>query len=1070
MLLRKLIAGSINQSPFVLASAVLLVVVAGVVLGSMPVDVFPELNAPTVVVLTESGGLTAEEVEQQVTYPIESSMTGLPGVRRVRSASATSLSLIWVEFDWGADIYRARQLVAEKLAGVREALPERAHSELGPVSSLAGEVMLVSLSSPTGTVSDLELRALAEFNLRPGLLAVPGISQVVALGGQLPEYQIHASQSRLLSVDLTLADVLEAARGAHSTASAGYLPDVGGEERPIQQMAQVRAPEDVRSTLVALRQNIPLTMEQVADVSLGGAPRRGTGSFNGHPAVVLTIQKAPDTNTLAITDAIDRALDPLEAALPEGVVLDRDAFRQAHFIRTAVDNLNTVVRDAVIIVVVILVLFLLNLRATLITLTALPLSLAVSVIAMWALDMTINVMTLGGLAVAIGALVDDAIIDVENVVRRLRENAAAPPEQQEPRLHVIFLASDEIRSAVVFATVIICIVFVPLLLMQGLEGRFFRPLAFSYIVAVLASLLVALTVTPALCKHLLRNIGSADHEGFLVRWLKRVYRPLLSWALNRRWKVLGGAAALTVAALWLGSSFGSSFLPQFNEGSFTVFVTAPPGTSLIESDRLGRGIERSLTQVEGVRAVTRRTGRAERDEHAEPVWNSEMDVTLEPGVSRDEAQARVSKVLEAVAGVTTTIGQPIEHRLSHILSGTPAAIAVNVYGDDLETLRRVAKEVEKAMAALPGTRDVAANREVLVRALPIRYDRVALARYGLTPASAAEQVSAALGGAVAGQVRDGLRVHDLVVRLVPEERATPDDVGDIILRGATGAMVRLRDVARVAPDEAPYLIARQDGRRKAVISANVEQGHNLGHVIEAVRSVVDPLVANYGASVEYGGQFEAQQSASRSLVLTGGGVLILVLMLLTVSLGSFRAALLVALNLPLALIGGIAAVYVSEGPGFFANTFALLTGGAYVAPVLSVASLVGFVTLFGIAVRNGILLVNHYAWLQENEDLDIRAAVDRGSAERLVPILMTALTAVLGLVPLALAAGLPGSELLAPLAIVVLGGLASSTFLNLVVVPAGYMVVFGGSGFTRSVGERLVLDGNANLLEGVSSS
>lgn len=783
------------------------------------------------------------------------------------------------------------------------------------------------------------------------------------------------------------------------------------------------------------------------------------------PASAITA-KAPNTNTLAITDRIDAALDPLEAALPEGVVLDRDAFRQAHFIRTAVDNLSVVVRDAVIIVVVILILFLLNLRATLITLTAMPLSLAVSVIAMWALDMSINVMTLGGLAVAIGALVDDAIIDVENVVRRLRENERLPEAERKPFLHVLFLASDEIRSAAVFATIIICIVFVPLLLMQGLEGRFFRPLAFSYIVAVLASLVVALTVTPALCKHLLRRVGGADHEGFLVRGLKSAYRPLLAAALRWRWRVIGAAALLTVGALWLGGTFGSSFLPQFNEGSFTVFITAPPGTSLVESDRLARGIERSLTQVEGVKAVTRRTGRAERDEHAEPVWSSEMDITLKPGEARDGAQARVSRVLESVAGVTATIGQPIEHRLSHILSGTPAAIAVNVYGDDLPTLRKVAKEVEAAMGRIPGARDVAANREVLVRAIPVRYDRDALARHGLTPAAAAAQVSMAFGGAVAGQVRDGLRVHDLVVRLPPEARQTRADVENLILRGAEGAMVRLRDVARLEPDEAPYLVARQDGRRKAVISANVSQGNNLGHVVAAVRAAVDPIATRYGVSVQYGGQFEAQQSASRSLALVGGAVLLLVLMLLNISLGSFRAALLVALNLPLALIGGIAAVFIAESPGVFSNAFALLTGDGYVAPVLSVASLVGFVTLFGIAVRNGILLVNHYAWLQANEGLGIQDAIIRGSAERLVPILMTALTAVLGLVPLAMASGLPGSELLAPLAIVVLGGLASSTFLNLVVVPVGYLIVFERAGFTRRVSDELVLDGNANLVEG----
>ena len=1067
MLLRRLIAWSINQAHLVLFGAGMLIAVAGYLLTRLPVDVFPELNAPTVVVLTEAGGLTAEEVEQQVSTRIESVMTGLPGVRRVRSASAMSLSLIWVEFEWGDDIYRARQLVSEKLDAVRDTLPEGSHAELGPVSSLAGEIIGLSISSPDGSVSDLELRALAEFKLRPALMAVPGVAQVSPIGGELPEYQVHASQEQLLLHNLTLGDVLTATAEAHDTSSAGYLENVSGEEHSLRQDARVRSKADVESTVVRHSEGTPLTLGRVTRVGLGGAPRRGTGSHNGHSAVVLTIKKSPGTNTLAVTAAIDEALDPLEAALPAGVVLDRNAFRQSFFIKTSVDNLSTVVRDAVIIVVIILILFLLNVRATLITLTAIPLSLAASVIAMWALDMSINVMTLGGLAVAIGALVDDAIIDVENVVRRLRENEARPEDERKPFLTVIFLASDEIRSAVVFATVIICVVFVPLLAMQGLEGRFFRPLAFSYIVAVLASLGVALTVTPALCKLLLRRVGKLGQDGgFLSRGLQAVYRPAVRLALKLRWLVLLAAAVMTAAALWLSTTFGTSFLPEFNEGSFTVFVTAPPGTSLVESDRLARGIERNLAALDGIRSVTRRTGRAERDEHAEPVWASELDVTLKPGQSKGEALERVSAVLSAASGVTTTVGQPIEHRLSHILSGTPAAIAVNLYGEDLPTLRAAAKDVETALNSVQGTRDVAANREVRVRALPIRYNREALARYDLTPAGAAAQVSAAFSGAVVGQIREGLTVYDLVVRLAPEERRTRADVRNFILRGRSGAMVRLKDVARVDPDETPYLIARQNGRRKAVISANVAAGNNLGHVIQRVRAAVDPIAKRHGISAEYGGQFEAQQSASRSLALTGGAVLLLVLMLLNASLGSFRAALLVAVNLPLSIIGGIAAVFLAESESPLLNLQHLLTGGEYAAPVLSIASLVGFVTLFGIAVRNGMLLVNHYAWLQENEGMTVRDAIVRGSVERLIPILMTALTAVLGLIPLAMAAGQPGSELLAPLAVVVLGGLASSTFLNLFVVPAGYLIVFGG-GFERKQTERLVLDGRANLEPGV---
>ena len=1059
-MLRRLIAWSINQSQVVLLVAGMVVAAAGWALSEMPVDVFPELNAPTVVVLTESGGLTAEEVEQQVTHPIESVMTGLPGVRRVRSASATSLSLIWVEFDWDADIYRARQLVAEKLGGVREDLPKSAHAELGPVSSLAGEVMLLSLSSPSGEVDEQELRALAEFQLRPGLLAVPGVSQVVAIGGRLPEYQVHTTHDRLLAHDLTLSDLSAATRAAHSTVSGGYLPNVAGQEQPVQQLAQVHSAEALGNTLVRSVGGAPLTLARVADVGLGGAPRRGTASTDGHAAVVLSIQRAPGVNTLALTDQIDVALDQLEGSLPEGVALNRHAFRQSRFITASVDNLSSVVTEAIIIVALILMLFLMNVRATLITLTALPLSLAVAVLVMWALGMSINVMTLGGLAVAIGALVDDAIIDVENVVRRLQENRTLPTEQQRPFLRVLFAASDEIRSSVVFATIIIALVFVPLLTMQGLEGRFFRPLGFAYIVAVMASLVVALTVTPALCKYLLRGSGLSSHsgDGRFVRGLKRAYRPTLAWALRHRLGVLVVTAALTVASLGLASTFGTSFLPEFNEGSLTVFLTAPPGTSLVESDRLARSFERGLAEVDGVVSVTRRTGRAERDEHAEPVWSSELDVVLDPAQRKEVIRARVDKALASVKGVTTTVGQPIEHRLSHILSGTPAAIAVNVYGDDLPTLRRAAKEVATAMEGVAGTRDVSANREVLVKALPIHYDRSALTMFGLTPGAAATQVGAALDGDVVAQVRDGLRLYDLVVRLDPEARQTRAHVEALILRGNEGELVRLRDVARVVRDEAPYVIARQDGRRKAVISANVADGHNLGHVIAAVRAQIDPIAQRHRVSVEYGGQFQAQQSASQSLKVAGLAILLLVGMLLNASLGSIRATLLVSVNLPLALIGGIVAIFVAESPNVVANIGALFGSGTYQAPVISVASLVGFVTLFGIAVRNGILLVNHYAWLQEHEGLSVKEAVIQGSAERLVPILMTALTAVLGLVPLAMAAGEPGSELLSPLAVVVLGGLVTSTFLNLVVVPVGYVLVFGRAGFERRTADRLVLD------------
>jgi HME family heavy-metal exporter len=1051
-MLARLIALSLRQPALVLAAAALLLVFVGLKVRDMPVDVFPELNAPTVVVMTEAGGLAADEVEMNVTFPIETAVNGLPGTRRVRSSSATSLSIVWVEFDWGMDILRARQLVAERLSSVRDALPASAHTEIAPITSITGEIMLLALSSPDGTATPLELRAFAEFDLRTRLLAVPGVAQVVAIGGELPQYQVNVRQDMLALHGLSIGDVVEAARGAHSTASAGYLSNIENQELPIRQMARVQGVEDIRGTLVAMHRGAPVTLGQVADVELGAAPRRGTAADRGRPAVVISVQKSPGANTLALTAQLDAVLDQVERALPPGMALNRDTFRASRFIERSIGNVVKVLAEASVIVAVILVLFLLNVRTTLITLTALPLSLATALLILWALGLSINVMTLGGLAVAIGELVDDAIIYVENIFRRLRENAALPEDRRRPFVDVIFAASREIQSSVVFATVIICMVFVPLLFLQGIEGRFFRPLGITYIVSIMASLLVALTVTPALCRLLLRGRlgrpGGGHGDGFLVRWLKRRYEPALRASVRHRGVVLGGAAVLAALALLLASTFGTSFLPAFREGTFTVFLMAPPGTSLAESDRVALGVEAQLGRIPGVQSVTRRTGRAERDEHAEPVSSSEIEVTVAPDGDQTAIRDAIDRIVGNIPGLTTMIGQPIEHRLSHILSGTPAAIAIDVYGEDLDTLRRLAREIEAELKAIPGTRDVAANREVLITSLPIRYRAQDLAMAGLTPASAARQVQQALYGEVVATVNQGARRHDIVVRLAEGERERVDQIMDLQLRGASadgrGPLVRLREVADIGPERTSNLIARENARRKAVVSTNIAEGHNLGDLVQEVRARVDPIVHRAGCTVRYGGQFEAQQTASRTIYLMGIGVAIAMFLLLQLSTGGARVALLVMLNLPLALIGGIAAIYVVESPSLVSNTLALvgLGGGRYVAPVISIASMVGFITLFGIAVRNGILLVNHYDHLQRVEGRTIGEAVIQGSMERLVPILMTALTAALGLLPLALALGRPGSELLAPLAIVVLGGLMSSTFLNLFVVPAGYALAF----------------------------
>jgi HME family heavy-metal exporter len=1071
-MLARLIAFSLKQSSLVIVVAGLLLFFAGLKLQDMSVDVFPELNAPTVVIMTEAGGLAADEVELNVSFPVETAVNGLPGTRRVRSASATSLSIVWVEFDWGTDIYRARQLVSERLAAIRENLPPDTHTEITPVTSITGEIMLMAISSPDSSVSPLDLRTFAEFDLRNRILSVPGVAQVVAIGGELPQFQINVRQDELALYGLTIGEVVEAARGAHSTASAGYVPNVENLELPIRQMARVTSVDDVRQTLVKYHRGAPVTIGQVADVQLGPAPKRGTAADRGVPAVVVSVQKSPGTNTLTLTEQVDRVLDQVEKAMPAGMVLNRDPFRASRFIERSIKNVFDKLIKASVIVAVIVVLFLMNARATVITLTALPLSLAVALLVLWAWGLSINVMTLGGLAVAIGELVDDAIIDVENVLRRLKENAMLPLDQRKAPVEIVYTASNEIRSSVVFATIIICMVFVPLLFLQGLEGRFFQPLGIAYIISIMASLLVALTVTPAMCKWLFAgsfgkasDAGGHEHDGWLVRLLKRSYEPVLRASVRHRGLVLAGAGTLTVASLVLLSTFGSSFLPAFKEGTFTVFLMAPPGTSLVESNRLAQGVETQLAGIEGVQSVTRRTGRAERDEHAEPVSSSEIEVTVKAGVRQDEVRAGIDRVIANIPGVTTMVGQPIEHRLSHILSGTPAAIAINVYGDDLDVLRTLARQIESELKSIPGTRDVAANREVMITSLPIRYRHQDLAAAGLSPGSAAEQVQQALYGQTVAEVNHGVRRYEMVVRLAQSERERIDQIMDLQLRGMDGAIVRLREVASIGPERTSNLIARENAQRKAVISTNVAEGYNLGQLVEQVRSRVDPIVQRAGYTVHYGGQFEAQQSASRTIYVMGAGVAVFMFLLLQLSTGRSRVALLVMLNLPLALIGGIGAVYLSESPSLIGNTLALfgLSSSRFVPPVISIASMVGFVTLFGIAVRNGILLVNHYDHLQVHAGKPIFDSIIQGSMERLVPILMTALTAMLGLVPLALAKGNPGSELLAPLAIVVLGGLVSSTLLNLFVIPAGYALVFrvrnpdeaSGSGSSASAGQPL---------------
>ena len=1047
-MLNALIRWSLNRRGLVLALTAAVVVSSALAIRRMPVEVFPELNAPTVTIMTEAPGYAPEEVERAVTFQIETALNGIAGLRRLRSSSALGLSIVWAEFDFGADVYRNRQMVAERLARIEASLPANIHPpEMTPVASLAGEIMLLGLTSSGGHVSPLELRKIAEFDLRPRLLAATGVAQVSAIGGELPEFQVRVRPGNLLRYGLTLSRVAKAAEAAHAPIAAGYLPDVSGRELPLRPDTRVQSPADIAATVVGHWEGAPVTLGQVAEVEISGSPRRGTGSAGGQPAVILSIQRNPGTNTLELTSRIDDILSGFEKTLPAGVTLQRSIFRQADFINVAVDNVLEALRDASIFVLIILSLFLLNIRATIITLTALPISLGITLLLLNAWGVTINVMTLGGIAVAIGSLVDDAIVDVENVFRRLRLNAALQKDQRRPPLQVIYQASVEVRPAILLATLVIILVFTPLFFLGGIEGSFFRPLGIAYTIGLAASLLVAMTLTPVLCYYLLPSSSAVreKREGWLVRVLKAAYVRALQLALRARTLVLAGSAALLAAAVLLSLTYGSSFIPAFNEGSITLFLNTSPGTSLRESDRVARQLELRVEAVAGVAAVTRRTGRAEQDEHAEPVSASEIDIRLEPDADPTTVRQALEDLLAASPGVTKQLGGPIDHRLSHILSGTPAAIAIKIFGDDLEELRAIAAEVERKLLPLPGVSDLVANREAMTDTVPVRFDKARLAHYGLTPADAAEQLQTAFLGQTVGVVNQGASRMDIVLRLEGASRRNLDDVRTFTLQAPSGAIVRVRDVAEVIEERASSLITRENVKRKAVISCNIAVGHNLGDLIEEIRSQVDPVIRNFpGTYVEYGGQFEAQKEASGRILLASLAVLGVIVIILYSTFRSARPVLLILLNLPLALVGGVAALFIAESPDLLRNIGALFGHGTYVAPVVSISSLVGFIGLGGIACRNGLLLISHYYHLMEEEGVAKKDAVVQGARERLVPILMTAMSSALALVPLVLAKGEIGSELQHPIAVVILGGLVSSTLLNLFVVPIGFDLFGGG--------------------------
>jgi CzcA family heavy metal efflux pump len=1030
--MKKLIGWSIDHHWMMLAFSLLLLAGGVWTAFEMPVDVFPDLTAPTVTILTEGHGMAPDEMESLVTLPLESAINGASGVRRVRSATAVGIAVVWVEFDWGTDIFAARQVVAEKLTLVSGALPPQVERPiLAPISSIMGEILFFAISSDAD--DPLTLRTVADTVVRRRLLAVSGVSQVTPIGGAERQFQVIAHPEQLRANNVSLTQLLDAARGASQNTSAGIYTE-GPQEYVLQTIGRARSPEEIGASVVGLRGSRAVLIRDVAEVREGGALKRGEGSRSGKPAVIIGVQKQPGANTIELTARLDRELDALQRELPQGMTIDRRIFRQADFIEVAVRNVVNGLRDGGLLVVVIVLVFLANLRAAAITLTAMPLSLAAAMLVLRAFGATINTMTLGGLAIAIGALVDDAIIDVENVVRRLRENQSGPEATRRSSRDVVLDATLEIRTSIVFATIIIVLVFLPIFGLSGVEGRLLAPLAFAYIVALLASLLVAVVVTPALCFAFLPNARSISrgHDGWLASSLKSRFTRLLPHALDHPMAVTAVAAALLVAAVGAMTRMGTAFLPDFHEGSLTIQANTLPGTSLAKSDEIGGRVERILLAQPEVVATARRTGRAEYDEHVQGVEAAEIDVGLrETERPRSELLAELRRGFATLPGTNVTIGQPISHRIDHMLSGTRANIAVKVFGDDLGTLRRLGEHVRDATSRVPGVVDLSLEQQMDIPFVRFVLNRAAIAHYGLHTDDVADAVETSFAGVTVGRIFDRGAAFDLIVKFDAASGADFERIADLPVDTPSGSPVPIRLLADVRREEGPNMILRENVQRRIVISCNVA-GRDLGSVVDDIKSAIArsvPMPAGY--RVEYGGQFESEQSASRRLLVLGAAVVAALFMLLVLAFGRSRDAVLVMINLPLALIGGVAGVFLSGG-------------------VLSVASMIGFITLFGIATRNGIMLVSHIHHLMDVEGVaGFREAVERGAHERLVPILMTAMAAGLALVPLALGGGKTGSEIQTPMAMVILCGLTTSTLLNMIVVPTLYLK-YGGRSVARA--------------------
>ncbi|MBA4419130.1 MAG: CusA/CzcA family heavy metal efflux RND transporter [Syntrophus sp. (in: bacteria)] len=1017
-----------------IAASILFIFVGGYVASHMKVDVFPDLTAPTVTIITDVHGMAPEEIEAAVTFPIETALNGATGVRRVRSQSNVGLSTVYVEFDWGTDIYRARQVVNEKLQLVSLSLPAGFVPVLAPISSIMGEIMYIGLLSARHSL--METKEVADFVVRRRLLSIPGVSQVVNIGGETKQYQVNIDSHRLAVYGLSVNQVLEAVKGSNENFSAGVMKS-GGQDYLIRGIGRMRSVADLETSAIGLGGGIPILVRDVATVKAGPAFRIGDASVDGKPAVILAIQKHPDTNTVELTKRLETVLAEIKKTLPEGMVIDTDVFRQADFIRRAIENVLRVLVEGGILVFIIIMLFLGNMRATIISVTAIPLSLIFGTLVLKYFDVTINTMTLGGMAIAIGVIVDDAIIYVENVYRRLTENHALPDNARQLPLKVIFRASREIRGPIISATLIIIVVFAPLFFLSGMEGRLLRPLGMSYMISIGASLIVALTVTPAMCAYLLPRGGPTGKNGdsALVRWLKKLYKPLLGFALQKPVLIIVAALCVFVLSLVPLLFMGRSFLPPFNEGSLTIMIAVAPGTSLEKSSEIAALAEQILRNHKNVTKTSRKTGRGELDEHGKAANASEIDTKLDLGKRRlDSVLSELRASMASIPGTIITFGQPISHRIDHMLSGTTANIAVKIFGRELFRLRAIAEDVRSEMSQVEGIADLAIEQQADIPQVRIVPRRSELLKYGLSVSQVAEATEVAMFGKVVSRTLEGDRGFDILVRFDDSAKKDIESVKAVLVDTPGGAKVPLSAVADISSAKGPNSISRENVQRKMVVQANVS-GRDLRSVYEDVNSRIEKnLKLPPGYYIEYGGQFKSEAEASRMIGILSLLSLLAIFLILYMEFRSFRLTVLVMVNLPLALIGGIIVIF--------------LTGR-----VVSIASIVGFITLFGIATRNGILLVSHYRHLMTAEGKSLRDAVFQGSMERLRPVIMTALAAGLALVPFAMAADKPGNEILSPLAIVILGGLLSSMLLNMVVLPSLYLKFGNRGGLQTDVGK-----------------